>query len=421
MSALRLKKPLSYRSLRLAALVAVFAAHGWFDPGPAAQTDSRLILFLQATDIDAGRAEQLRTFFAAHPNGYYLVQGFACDTGGFDASYVVATNRGTAVRGSLGRLGLRAERLRITTPVVFAGDPRVKHRRAELIYFDAERDWLTAARAADANAVRINAETQRILATAPQSDDDSEEAMSPADVAAAEDAAEVAAERDGGFSAGTIFIPLTILLLIVMLFFGLYPDQWLAFFRGTPRREDHQLDDDEAEALEVLTGGEVTPLRRSEPVTIAAGVSSVDESDEDVEVEQEQDEDEAEASNGDEDEAALIAAHTEPRQVQAGGGRTGDVREFIRKARSNYAMGSKKKSSKKKVTPISIRGAVAREYEESSLGELSQAPIDALEGLTARHARMLEEAFGIQTVEDLARLKYVELARAICILARYEK
>ncbi|MCB1324044.1 MAG: hypothetical protein H7A21_01075 [Spirochaetales bacterium] len=70
---------------------------------------------------------------------------------------------------------------------------------------------------------------------------------------------------------------------------------------------------------------------------------------------------------------------------------------------------------------MSIRGAVDKAFEEKSLGELRRSPVDALQGLSARHARLLEEAFGIKTVEDLARLRYVEIARAIVVLAEYEK
>ena len=81
----------------------------------------------------------------------------------------------------------------------------------------------------------------------------------------------------------------------------------------------------------------------------------------------------------------------------------------------------KKKKPAAKVNPITIRGAVDREDEGRSLGELAKAPISSLEGLTPRHERMLEEAFGVKTVEDLARLKYVEIARAIVVLSQYEK
>ncbi|MBX7056431.1 MAG: hypothetical protein K1X75_00085 [Leptospirales bacterium] len=69
---------------------------------------------------------------------------------------------------------------------------------------------------------------------------------------------------------------------------------------------------------------------------------------------------------------------------------------------------------------MSIRGAVDKPFESMTLKQLAGSPVHALEGLTPRHARLLEEAFGIRNLEDLARLKYVEIARAICLLAQYE-
>ncbi|MCB1306905.1 MAG: hypothetical protein KDK30_01935 [Leptospiraceae bacterium] len=77
--------------------------------------------------------------------------------------------------------------------------------------------------------------------------------------------------------------------------------------------------------------------------------------------------------------------------------------------------------AKKKKSRFSIRGALDKPYESRSLNELRECPVDALEGLTARHARLLEEAFGIKTIEDLAYLKYVEIAKAIVVLSEYEK
>ncbi|MBL8019848.1 MAG: hypothetical protein K8S54_20505 [Spirochaetia bacterium] len=79
-------------------------------------------------------------------------------------------------------------------------------------------------------------------------------------------------------------------------------------------------------------------------------------------------------------------------------------------------------ASKKKVKPVpTIRKALDKQFETRSLGEIAKSPIHALQGLTPRHSKMLEEAFGIKTVEDLASLKYFELARAITVLARYEE
>lgn len=80
-------------------------------------------------------------------------------------------------------------------------------------------------------------------------------------------------------------------------------------------------------------------------------------------------------------------------------------------------------SKKKKTTGRgpSIRGALDREFEHLTLSELAKAPVNALEGLTPRHARLLEEGFGVRTLEDLSRLKYVEIARAIVVLSEFEK
>ena len=86
--------------------------------------------------------------------------------------------------------------------------------------------------------------------------------------------------------------------------------------------------------------------------------------------------------------------------------------------RSKQIMARKKQT---KITPITIKGALDREFEEKTLKELAKSPIHALEGLSPRHARLMEEGFGIKTIEDLAKLKYFEIAKAITTLAKYEK
>jgi len=85
--------------------------------------------------------------------------------------------------------------------------------------------------------------------------------------------------------------------------------------------------------------------------------------------------------------------------------------------------GKKNMAVKKQIkqTPITIRGAVDKQFEDKTLGQLAKSPVHALEGLTPRHARLLEEAFGIKCIEDLAKLKYFEIAKAIVILSKYEK
>ena len=56
-------------------------------------------------------------------------------------------------------------------------------------------------------------------------------------------------------------------------------------------------------------------------------------------------------------------------------------------------------------------------YEEKSLTELVDAPVDALAGVSAGDAKLLEEAFNIKTVGDLGRNKYFRAAAALVELA----
>lgn len=56
-------------------------------------------------------------------------------------------------------------------------------------------------------------------------------------------------------------------------------------------------------------------------------------------------------------------------------------------------------------------------YEEKDPKELVNAPVDALEGVSKADAEALKKAFGIKTIGDLARNKYVIAARIIADLA----
>ena len=56
-------------------------------------------------------------------------------------------------------------------------------------------------------------------------------------------------------------------------------------------------------------------------------------------------------------------------------------------------------------------------YEEKSLPELVDAPVDALAGVSAGDAKLLAEAFNIKTVGDLGRNKYFRAAAALVDLA----
>jgi hypothetical protein len=63
---------------------------------------------------------------------------------------------------------------------------------------------------------------------------------------------------------------------------------------------------------------------------------------------------------------------------------------------------------------------VVKKYENLSLKEIAAAPVDAIAGISEGDAKLLKDAFNVKTVSDLARLKYVKWAQAICILAEGE-
>lgn len=60
-------------------------------------------------------------------------------------------------------------------------------------------------------------------------------------------------------------------------------------------------------------------------------------------------------------------------------------------------------------------------YETMDFEELVQAPVAALEGVSAADAESLARAFGIKTIGDLGRNKYFRRAAAIVALAEAAK
>ena len=70
---------------------------------------------------------------------------------------------------------------------------------------------------------------------------------------------------------------------------------------------------------------------------------------------------------------------------------------------------------------MNINKFVDKAYEQMSLKELVTAPVDAISGISENDAKLLKEAFNVKTISDLATLKYVKWAQAICILADGEK
>jgi hypothetical protein len=69
---------------------------------------------------------------------------------------------------------------------------------------------------------------------------------------------------------------------------------------------------------------------------------------------------------------------------------------------------------------MNLSKAVDKAYEGKSFKELANAPVEALQGLSAGDAKLLLEAFHVKTIADLARLKYFRWAEAIVTLAEME-
>ena len=59
-----------------------------------------------------------------------------------------------------------------------------------------------------------------------------------------------------------------------------------------------------------------------------------------------------------------------------------------------------------------------KSYENADFAELAAAPVSALQGVSESDAQHLKEAFGIDTIRELATNKFVLWAQAINVLAK---
>lgn len=66
---------------------------------------------------------------------------------------------------------------------------------------------------------------------------------------------------------------------------------------------------------------------------------------------------------------------------------------------------------------VTLDKSLDQAYENSSLTELLAAPVAALAGVSEGDATKLKEAFGIGTVGDLGRNRYIRMAVALATLA----
>jgi len=70
---------------------------------------------------------------------------------------------------------------------------------------------------------------------------------------------------------------------------------------------------------------------------------------------------------------------------------------------------------------LNINKAVDKAFESKSLKEIADAPVDALEGVSAGDAELLAKAFNIKSIRDLGTNKYFLTAQAIAALAAKEE
>ena len=66
---------------------------------------------------------------------------------------------------------------------------------------------------------------------------------------------------------------------------------------------------------------------------------------------------------------------------------------------------------------MSIETIVEPAFQGKTFSELMKAPVSALYGIGEKQARALREAFGVETIGDLAELKFVKRAFAIATMA----
>ncbi|SBW22231.1 hypothetical protein [Protofrankia symbiont of Coriaria ruscifolia] len=65
---------------------------------------------------------------------------------------------------------------------------------------------------------------------------------------------------------------------------------------------------------------------------------------------------------------------------------------------------------------IDLDKVLDKAWAEQDLAKILTAPVSALKGVSDRDGQLLQEAFGVKTVADLANLKYFRWASALAAL-----
>jgi hypothetical protein len=66
---------------------------------------------------------------------------------------------------------------------------------------------------------------------------------------------------------------------------------------------------------------------------------------------------------------------------------------------------------------LGLETKLDKAWEGKSAGEIADAPVHALAGVTEADAELLRQAFNIKTVRDLGTNKYFRWAQAVAALA----
>ena len=151
--------------LALVALLALLTFNGGCALSAAPDASFQLQFPLQETHLDADRAARLAEFAtpAAIKDRYVLVQGFACDTGGFEVSLRVARQRAAAIAQALRTQG-SSLRIADAQAVVLHGTDREAYRRGEVHLFRSQRAFESALLEANRQARLANQQTVAALA-----------------------------------------------------------------------------------------------------------------------------------------------------------------------------------------------------------------------------------------------------------------
>ncbi|ORT59379.1 hypothetical protein [Streptomyces sp. CB03238] len=68
------------------------------------------------------------------------------------------------------------------------------------------------------------------------------------------------------------------------------------------------------------------------------------------------------------------------------------------------------------MTSIDLDKVLDKAWTDKPLADVLAAPVAALKGVSERDGELLKEAFGVESIADLAELKYVRWAQALAAL-----